>query len=102
MEEALKCLKLSGVFGMMKNRRKNLGVGWECGGRGGENNKTITGESCHKYDFCHDKHVFVMTKHVFCCDKHIFVVTKVHKHNFVATDFLLRQAYICRDKQLVL
>ena len=107
MEEALKCWKLRGKFGMLKNRRrKNLGVGWGCGGRGEENNRTIIGESCHKCDFCRDKHMFVMTKHVFChnknvChDKHIFVMTKVDKHNFVATKVLLRQAYFCCNKHV--
>ena len=36
--------------------------------------------SCHKYHFCRDKHVFVvtkMTKCIFCCDKSMLVVTKV-------------------------
>ena len=28
-----------------------------------------TGRSLHKYHFCHDKHVFVVTKHVFCRNK---------------------------------
>ena len=38
---------------------------------------SITGKSHHKYHFCHDIHVFVMTKDVFCYDKHVFVVTKL-------------------------
>ena len=29
----------------------------------------ITGGSCHKYQFCRDKHTFVATKDVFCRDK---------------------------------
>ena len=53
----------------------------------------IIGGNCHKYYFCHDKHVFVVTKHVFCCDKSmlVFVVTKIFchdKHNFVMTSIL--------------
>ena len=43
----------------------------------------IIGRSCHKYNFCHDKHVFVASKRVslpwqkFCHDKIMFVVTKL-------------------------
>ena len=36
----------------------------------------MIGRSCHNYDFCHDKYVFVATKHVFCHEKHVFVATK--------------------------
>ena len=60
--------------------------------------------------FCHDKHVFVATKHIFCHDKsmllHTFVATKVLSLQiFVATNIILtRQAHLswqtrfCRDK----
>ena len=49
---------------------------------------SIIGRSCHKYNFCCDKHNFVMTKllswkayfccnkHIFCCDKSVLVTTK--------------------------
>ena len=65
---------------------------------------TIIGGSCHKYHFCRDRHVFVVTniilsRHKFCRDKHTFM--------FVATSILLlclsRQAYfcyVCRDRYL--
>ena len=62
------------------------------------------GGSCHKYHFCHNKHVIVATKQVFCHDKvwlpwlprlpwqNIFGMTKV----------LSRQAYFCCDRRCVL
>ena len=37
---------------------------------------------------CHDKHMFVMTKHIFCCNISMFTVTK----------HLLQQNYVCCDK----
>ena len=48
----------------------------------------IIGQSCHKYHFCHDKYVFVATKHVFCRNKSMLAATKR----------LSRQNYVCRDK----
>ena len=42
--------------------------------------------------FCHDKHVFVTTKHIFCRNKSMFAVTKL----------LSRQNYVCCDKRRVL
>ena len=64
--------------------------------------------------FCHDKHVFVTTKHVFCGDKSMLVTTTcLLRHNFVATGILMlgqktcfvmtntclsRQKYACHDK----
>ena len=47
----------------------------------------ITGRSCDKYHFCHDKHVFVMTNMCFVTTN-MFVATKV---------WLLRQRF-CHDK----
>ena len=92
---------------------------------------TITGVSCHKCHFCHektfvmtntssvvtkvcllqqkfyhDKHTFVTTKDMFCHDKHMFVTTKVsfvhNKIMFVATKVLTQQAYFCCNKRRVL
>ena len=40
--------------------------------------------------FCHNKPMFVMTKHVFCYDKSMLVATKL----------LLWQTYFCRDKHI--
>ena len=48
--------------------------------------------------FCHNKHVFVMTKHVFCHDKSMLVVPKIiccDKHNFVATSIFLLWQKTC-------
>ena len=93
--------------------------------------KSITGGSCHKHHFCHDKHVFVVTKHVFCHDKSMLAATKLLSQqnyiccdhfccccdkNFVMTSILLswqktcfvvtkvslsQQNYVCRDKYLL-
>ena len=50
----------------------------------------ITGGSCHKYHFCHDKRVFVLTKHVFCHDKRILAVTNFcHKIMSATTQIFL-------------
>ena len=38
--------------------------------------------------FCHNRHVFVSTKHIFCCDKSMLVTTKP----------LSRQSYFCCNK----
>ena len=56
---------------------------------------TITGGSCHKYHFCHDKsfvqNIFVMTKlSYFCLTKDVF---------FVATNTCLSGQNFCRDKK---
>ena len=63
---------------------------------------------CHDKCACHDKHVFVMTKHVFCHDKSMLIATKLvmtnichDKHVFV-TKVLSSQAYFCHDKRHVL
>ena len=67
---------------------------------------SITGGSFHKYYFCRDKTLFVVTKHVFSRDKRMLVVTKVssrknhNKYNFVSINVLSRQAYFCRDKHV--
>ena len=72
-------------------------------------------------NFCFDKHVFVMTKHIFCHNKSMLVATKLlswqtylchdktgcdrylcrDKHNFVVTKVLLWQAYFCQDKSML-
>ena len=84
----------------------------------------INGGSCHTYNFCHDKQVFVTTKHVFCHDKCMLVMTKVlsrqnyvccnktsvttniwcSKHNFVMTKVLSQQTCLCAcfDKMCLL
>ena len=57
--------------------------------------------STHAWE-THDKHVFVVTKHLFCCDKSMLVATKLLSRQtyFVATTVLLQQAYnkFCHDK----
>ena len=79
----------------------------------------VIGESCYKYHFCRDKHVFVATKHVFCRNRSMLVVKKLlsqqtyfchdktfvatnicHDKHFVATKVLLRQAYFCCNKHM--
>ena len=70
----------------------------------------------------HNKHVFVMTKHVFCHDKSMLGVTKLllwqnyvchdksfivtdichNKHMFLVTKAFSQQAYFCWDKRHVL
>ena len=62
--------------------------------------------SCPK--FCHNKCIFVITKHIFCRNKNTLVTTKLwsqqqtnicrNKHNFVTTKLWSQQAYFCRDK----
>ena len=51
--------------------------------------------------FCHDKHVFVSTKHIFCHDKSMLVATKLlswqTQQIFVVTIVLLQQKYFCHD-----
>ena len=69
--------------------------------------KTIIGGSCHKYNFCRDKRVFVATKKrqkYACHDKTVLVAANScrNKHTFVATSILLsQQAYFCRDKHVL-
>ena len=46
---------------------------------------SITGGSCHKYEFCRDK-----SFDVFCCDKSMLVAKKL---------CLSQQAYFCHDKK---
>ena len=54
--------------------------------------------SCHKYHFCCDKHVFVVTKHVFCCDKSMLAATKdVFCRNKLVT--CLSWQNVCHDKK---
>ena len=72
------------------------------------NSFSITGGSCHKYNFCRDKHFvatntsFVATKVclsrqnicsdkiMFCLDKHTFVATNIcREKSFVATKIIL-------------
>ena len=76
----------------------------------------IIGESCHKYNFCHNKTSFVTTK--ICLSwQNVFVATRVtnicrNKRNFVRTNMCLLcfvmtkvlswQAYFCHDKRYVL
>ena len=58
------------------------------------------GGSCQKYNFCHEKIMFVATN--ICCDKS-FVMTKIFCHDkqfcrnksFVATSILLSQQKTC-------
>ena len=38
---------------------------------------TIIGGSCHKYNFCRDKHNFAATEDVFCRDKSMLVAAKM-------------------------
>ena len=56
---------------------------------------SIVGWSCHKYDFCRDKHVLFASR-----QNTSFVATNSDIHNFVATKVLSRQAYFCRDKHV--
>jgi len=83
---------------------------------------SITGWSCYKYDFCRNKHVsrqkyacrdkaFVATnicRHIHVCLSHKSMLVAIntcicrHKHNFVATKVLSRQAHFCLDKRCVL
>ena len=64
----------------------------------------IIGGSCHKYNFCRDKNVFVTTKPVFCCDKNmhdkiVFVATKcLSQQIFIATNTCFSRQKFCRDK----
>ena len=71
---------------------------------------------------CHDKHVFVATKHFFCHNKNMLITRKLllwqnyvchdktfvatdiclNKHNFVATKVLSWQGYFCCNKRHVL
>ena len=39
---------------------------------------------------CHDKHVFVVIKHVFCCNESMLVATKLASH----------QNYVCHNKHM--
>ena len=86
---------------------------------------TITGCSCHKYHFCHDKHKtmlvatkplsrqntffivsklcryhFCRDKHVFCRDKYVFCSVATNTSFVLSrqTRLLLRQTRFCRDK----
>ena len=61
-----------------------------------EHYTTITGRSCHKYHFCHDKHMFVTTNMCSSQQNTSFVTTKV----CLSRKLLLRQNYVCRDKYL--
>ena len=61
---------------------------------------TIIGESCHKYRFCRNKHVFiatnmfVVTKRVFCHNKNMLVTTNIcHDKRFVAHIILLQERF---------
>ena len=69
-------------------------------------------------NICCNKHTFVMTNNVFCHDKHVFVITKISlvatklcllllqqkfshdKNMFVMIFFLSQQAYFCHDKHV--
>ena len=49
--------------------------------------------------FCHNKHMFVMTKHIFCCEKSMFAKTKhLSWQNYVCYDkiFLSQQNFGCK------
>ena len=69
---------------------------------------TIIGGSCHKHDFCHNKHLrqntslaatkVCLPRQNFCCNK----IVCHDKHVFVGTKVLSRQAYFCCDKRCVL
>ena len=59
----------------------------------------MTNTCFSRQKFCHDKHVFVVTKHVFYLSQQMFCSDK---HNFVATNVFLRQAYFCHHKRRVL
>ena len=64
--------------------------------------QSIIGRSCHEYNFCRNKHVFVTTKYVFCRDKSMLATTtKLSQQNYVCHEkiFLLRQNF-CHDKYL--
>ena len=68
-----------------------------------------------KTPVCHDKRVFVMTKHIFCQDKNMLVTTNMfvvinmcllwqhvcrNKHNSVTMNIILsQQAYFCHEKR---
>ena len=78
---------------------------------------TTIGRSCHKYHFCHDKHVthLLSQQRYVCCEK-TFVATKAclsqqnilvksnirhNKHVSVTTKVLLQQTYFCHDKDVL-
>ena len=85
---------------------------------------SIVGGSCHKCNFCcdksfvttnmcllrrkfcHNKHVFVVTKQLFCHDKSMFVATKLcqdkYDKMFVVTNIILSQQNFCHGKRRVL
>ena len=78
---------------------------WPFGNPATDLSNLTTGVSCHKYNFCGNKHVFVMTKHSFCRDKRYACHDKTYfchdkrQRNFVTTSLLLlRQAHVCQDK----
>ena len=84
------------------SRRFILAVPLRCSCEGVPMSTLIIGGSCHKYNFCGDKIMFVATKYFrryktfvatnICCNKHVFVARKV----------LWRQAYFRRDKRRIL
>ena len=62
--------------------------------------RPISGGSCHKYHFCHDKtdlllqqNIYVTLWQRFCRNKHTFVVTK--------KDLFWQQTCVCHDKTFV-
>ena len=68
---------------------------------------SIIGRSCHKYHFCCEKNMFVVTKHVFCHDKNMFVATNIcwtslllsqQNTSFVVTKACLLRQNFCPDK----
>ena len=59
--------------------------------------KCIIGGSCHKYHFCHDKHIFVMKNTCLSQQKTCFVVINM----FVTTKVCLSQQNFCHNKNFV-
>ena len=60
----------------------------------------IIGGSCHKYHFCRDKYVFVMTNTCFSWQNTSFVATKVclSRQNFGVTNIIFSRKMFCHDK----
>ena len=61
----------------------------------------IIGGSCHEYNFCRHKHMFV-TKHVFVATKHVFCRDKTRllsRQNYATNIILSRQSF-CRYKHI--
>ena len=66
---------------------------------------SIIGGSCHKYNLCRDRHVFVATKHVFCYHwRELPQVSFLSRQNtsFVTIGGSCHKYHFCRDKTRLL